>query len=127
MLRYLVNLVFTLSKNSYTSSGWYRKYSDGWIEQGGYVAGVLDRHASATFTFLQAYSTAPVITYISCIPFGSSRDIYIDKNGTFYDTANGLGRAVLQTTTTTFTIYQNGGSAEDDYFAMGVYFVVCGK
>jgi len=117
----------TVVAESYTSSGWYRKYSDGWIEQGGYVAGKLSRHASATFTFLQAYSTAPVITYVSCIPFSSARSIYINTSGTFFDTTNGLGRAVLQTTTTTFTIYQNGGSAEDDYFAMGVYFVVCGK
>lgn len=40
-----------------SGDNWYRKYSDGWIEQGGKIA----RAVTVTVTFHQAYSSVPTI------------------------------------------------------------------
>lgn len=40
-----------------SGDSWYRKYSDGWIEQGGRI----ERAVTVTVTFHQAYSSVPTI------------------------------------------------------------------
>lgn len=52
-----------VSKNvidSYNSDAyWYRRYSDGWIEQGGYYAGTASYGVSTTITFPIAFKNTP--------------------------------------------------------------------
>lgn len=44
----------TVVAESYSANSWYRKYSDGWIEQGGHVA--IDLKAGANITLQMPYS-----------------------------------------------------------------------
>lgn len=56
--------VITVVAESYSANSWYRKYSDGWIEQGGYSTG--NSYTSpATLTFPTAFSSNQY-TIIGC-------------------------------------------------------------
>ena len=48
--------VLTVVAESYSANSWYRKYSDGWIEQGGYSTGGIYT-SPATLTFPMAFSS----------------------------------------------------------------------
>lgn len=54
--------IVRLTAYSHTTTGWYRKYSDGWVEQGGTVA----RGSTATVTLPVAMSTTPYCINITC-------------------------------------------------------------
>lgn len=64
----------TVIESSYdtTTKRWYRKYSDGWIEQGGYyeVAGTWANYAQFTVTFGTGYEFTEV-PFIHCIQVSS--------------------------------------------------------
>ena len=78
------------STNNYT---WYRKYSDGWIEQGGYIAGQADG-INKTITYPVAF-TSRVCDYNVHNTRGSGADQYAFQIGV---TANpGLTSMVVRT------------------------------
>lgn len=59
----------TVVAENYGLSGWYRKYSDGWIEQGGYLSST-----KKTVSFLTAFNGVPlVIGVVDCATATSTR------------------------------------------------------
>lgn len=59
----------TVVAESYGASSWYRKYSDGWIEQGGYLSST-----KKTVSFLTAFNGVPlVIGVVDCVTATSTR------------------------------------------------------
>ena len=61
--------VISVVAESYSANGWYRKYSDGWIEQGGYLSST-----KKTVSFLTAFNGVPiVIGVVDCATATSSR------------------------------------------------------
>lgn len=79
-----------------TTKEWFRKYSDGVIEQGGYRTDLPSSRGDVTFNFVVAYQTANACVRITPVfdetPSGSTR------NG---------GIAVKSVTTTNCTIYHD--------------------
>lgn len=47
-------------ENSNSSTYWYKKYSDGWIEQGGYIEVTIATDGNYTLTFPNAFTAAPI-------------------------------------------------------------------
>ncbi len=141
MLRYLVNLVFTLSKTSYTSSGWYRKYSDGWIEQG-----IIVTNSGLRATYSKQTKTTNFLTAFSSAIWGSIVDFVITDTSYGYKRTGRLsfinsyasseskyvseGQYSLSNSGVTLTYYRptsysTDGAAPID--GVQVYFVVWGK
>ena len=50
----------TITANATLNTEWYRKYSDGWIEQGGCVKTSFSSRGSVSFTFPVAFTSTPV-------------------------------------------------------------------
>lgn len=67
----------TIVESSYdaTTKRWYRKYSDGWIEQGGYysVSGTWGNYQAFNVNFGSGFefSQAPVFVHCACTSTGS--------------------------------------------------------
>ena len=65
------NKPITVVESSYdtTTKRWYRKYSDGWIEQGGYyeVTGSWSSYAKFTVTFGSDYNFTSTPVMIHCM------------------------------------------------------------
>ena len=62
----------TVVAESYSANSWYRKYSDGWIEQGGTVSGtaanIKGYSPTVTTNFPVAFSQTPTIATIEVFP-----------------------------------------------------------
>ena len=84
---------------------WYRKYSDGWVEQGGLVTG---KNTGQTITFSTAFSAVP-----SCVNF-----ISVFNGATDGDSS---GHWVRSRTTTGFVMATNWNNKVID-----VYWSACG-
>lgn len=100
-LRWCEHDVITVVAQSYGGNSWYRKYSDGWIEQGG-TSGTPDGQGSSVITFPIAFSNAEyTITF-----------------------CNNMGyHAWLSDKTTTNFAY----SREQHTGGMGIWWYACGK
>ena len=127
--------------HSYTSSGWYRKYSDGWIEQGILVSFSVNpnyqRNLTKDTAFLTAFSSAvwgymesilltesgtsrterlSIKRYYDSTPTADSHT-YLGTNGTFSFT----------NTAVRFTYGWNTSTASGAVISPIAYFVVWGK
>lgn len=92
---------------------WYKKYSDGWIEQGGYVSPqTISAYGSVTVTFPtgKEFTNAPV--YVECQPYAD----------TDYGGDMGL-YGVRDITSTGFTFTRGSAS---NYSNVGFYWVAKG-
>lgn len=59
-----IKMPITVVEESHTATGWYRKYSDGWIEQGGYITiSSLSNYGSTTLTFTTPFTEAPLFVH----------------------------------------------------------------
>ena len=90
-----------------SGTNWYRKYSDGWIEQGGYIIG--NGHAVVTSTFNISFTQIPTV---------------IKQTGYsgHYDAVwNWSYAQVWNVTTTSFThyVYTNAGGGSCRWYACG--------
>lgn len=79
-------------ENYRSGNNWYRVWSDGWIEQGGYCTGG-DEYTTQTITFLKAFSNSNYTLTYSILNDNRSKGPYISSR-----------------TSTNFTINQGGGS-----------------
>ena len=111
---------------------WYRKYSDGWIEQGGIVSGTATHRApKVTTTFPVAFSTTPTIVTVEVFPsedtnrsgrLGLSHTVEGPGGENDYRTAY----AGIEASSTGMSIRITTNDFYDSVAAT-VYYVVCGK
>lgn len=95
-----------------TTKGWYRKYSDGVIEQGGYESG-LARNTETTYNLVAPLATADILTF----------NATVEHNGTTsYSNIHG-SLALSSITTTQFTVHYD----TYDTGITGFYWEVRGK
>ena len=89
---------------------WYRKYSDGWIEQGGfYYKGSSVDNALQTVTLPTPFSTRTYV--VSTMPLGT---------GTGFSAVLGCDcYTASYRTTSKFTIHMNGGYFGYEWYATG--------
>ena len=72
-------------ENYSDSTTWFRKYDDGWIEQGGFVSTTIATSGSYSLTFHRAFTNAPLIirtTMFAPRSGESSGNALTVKNGT---------------------------------------------
>jgi hypothetical protein len=92
---------------------WYRKYSDGWIEQGGQTPIIAD-YATGTITFYKAFANKNYTVTFSNWRNGTADDAYWNSAAV----CNLKSKA-----TTSFQIYNRGASDGGRYFS----WYACGK
>lgn len=69
-------------------TSWYRKYSDGWIEQGGvYDSGSIQAGISATITFLKAFTVNPLTVSLSVMRGDNNNLANVPNIGSFSKTS----------------------------------------
>lgn len=86
--------------NSTTSSSWYRRYSDGWIEQGGEIDVTFSNKGSYSFTFPIAFTATPL---------NINTTIHLSKDGNQYGFE--LCLTSISATGATFLYDANAGSS----------------
>ena len=83
-------------------SSWYRVYSDGWCEQGGYLAVVASEGASQTINFLKAFSNNN---------YYFSRSCYLtNTTGTYTGSFTGFSTKTSISITFTSSLYSGNGT-----------------
>ncbi len=120
----------TVVAESYSPNSWYRKYSDGWIEQGGLFTGTAKRKApKATLTFPVAFSATPVIVTLDMVAQPGVRTgrlslkySHEDENPGFSYTATG----VIEAASTGVSLRLTSNNLFDTISAT-FYYVVVGK
>ena len=79
----------TVVAESYSADSWYRKYSDGWIEQGGRFAATFSRYVSGTKTV-----SLPIAFSTACYGYASLGDTSVDNS---YDEGGDAGNVYYRT------------------------------
>lgn len=86
--------------NGYT---WYRKYADGWIEQGGYVSPGTGSYGKVTVTL--PITMANIYYHTSCtIRWGNESTWYTSTSGATMAATTDVAGPVADITTTSFSI-----------------------
>lgn len=71
-----------------SKTSWYRKYSDGWIEQGGvYDSGSIQAGISTTITFLKAFTVNPLTVSLSVMRGDNNNLANVPNIGSFSKTS----------------------------------------
>lgn len=103
--------MITVIENYTSPTNWYRKYSNGWIEQGGYVATTFSTDSSTSLTFPVPFTTEPITFRLEVYAPRSS-----DSSG------NGLVIKSNAITATGVTILNDGYGTNKK----GYYWEACG-
>lgn len=78
------------------TDGWYRKYSDGRIEQGGFISGELTRNAESTHSLVTSFTDSNVAVFLTVRFSSASLSSYIH---------GGLALSSVDITNSTFTVH----------------------
>jgi hypothetical protein len=112
----LSSYIKTSALKSYVSEtwkngrSWYRKYSDGWIEQGGYINSGVAGSWKTTVSLHKAYTSASTYNVILTVDD-------IDPNG---DRTQNCGIGTYSKTSSSFSVAQeNSGSPYASWYACG--------
>lgn len=127
----------TVVAESYSANRWYRKYSDGWIEQGGTVSGTAANFKGysprVTTNFPVAFSQTPTIATIEVFPGGlySSSSVRTGRLSLQTSGENSVGDTVyyygvIEASSTGMTIRVTSSDYGASVTAT-VYYVVVGK
>ena len=106
----------TVVAESYSANSWYRKYSDGWIEQWVYCPSVTYQYAGLTktwCTFLVAFSSVPFWTMHALL--NKSFSAYTSRDSGDSDVIIGRGLVTLTASATGITGYSSRPSGADEY------------
>lgn len=100
--------MFYVSKTWNNGSNWYRKWSDGWIEQGGYVSRGGNANAFYTGTFNTAFATKN-ITLVATIALSTNKDnSFYGQIGAFVVNKTNFKETSFATETPPFSWYACG-------------------
>lgn len=112
------------------ANSWYRKYSDGWIEQGGLFTGTAKREApKATTTFPVAFSATPVIVTLEMVAHSGVRTGRLSLKSSYENENSGLSytaTAVIEAASTGMSLRLTSNNLFDIISAT-FYYVVVGK
>ena len=113
----------TVVAESYSANSWYRKYSDGWIEQGGRFVATFSKYASGTKTV-----SLPIAFSTACYGCASLGDTSVDAS---YDEGGDAGNvyyrtAYLSNISNTAVSFKTSGS-NNLSITIGVNLVLFGK
>ena len=124
----------TVVAESYGANSWYRKYSDGWIEQGGRFDFSVGYNATVTKTFPIAFTNASSIFWlVDALPTGNtSRTDFLSFS--YYDTDSSgdsspvsyRGNAYVSVTATGMTA-KGGKESNWRNPTFNIRYFVCGK